>query len=60
MNCHDEKFYPFLQLHFEQKLRTKHTLRLNIIFVSKTRDMPYEEIYFQRLKEDNPEELAKL
>lgn len=59
MNCHDEKFYPFL-LHFEQKLRTKHTLRLNIIFVSKTRDMPYEEIYFQRLKEDNPEELEKL
>lgn len=59
MNCHDEKFYPFL-LPFEQKLRTKHTLRLNIIFVSKTRDMPYEEIYFQRLKEDNPEELEKL
>lgn len=31
-----------------------------MIFVSKTRDMPYEEIYFQRLKEDNPEELEKL
>jgi hypothetical protein len=55
-----EKFYPFLPLHFGHKLRTKHTLRLNIIFVSKTRDMPYEEIYFQRLKEDNPEELEEL
>ena len=55
-----EKFYSFLQLIFEHKLRTKHTLRLNIIFVSTTRDMPYEEIYFQRLKEDNPEELEEL
>ncbi len=55
-----EKFYPFLQLYFGHKLRTKHTLRLNIIFVSKTRDMPYEEIYFQRLTEDNPEESEEL
>ena len=57
---YDEKFYSFLQLCFEQKLRAKHTLRLNTIFVNKTRDMPYEEIYFQRLKEDNPEESEKL
>ena len=55
-----EQFYSFLQLTFEHKLRTKHTLRLNIIFVSKIRDMSYEEIYFQRLKEDNPEELEEL
>ncbi|MBM2820045.1 MAG: hypothetical protein HW410_1727 [Nitrosarchaeum sp.] len=31
-----------------------------MLFVSKTRDMPYEEIYFQRLKEDNHEELEEL
>ena len=55
-----EKFYLFLQLNFGHKLRTKDDLRLNIISVSNTRDMPYEEIYFQRLKEDNSEELEKL
>ena len=59
MICFDI-FYIFLQLNFEHRLRTKHTLRLNIIFVSKTRDMPYEEVYFQRLKEDTPEEFKEL
>ena len=59
MICFDI-FYIFLQLSFEHRLRTKHILRLNIIFVSKTRDMPYEEVYFQRLKEDNPEEFEEL
>lgn len=54
------KNYPFLQLYFGHNLRTRHTLRLNIIFASKTRDMPYEEIYFQRLNEDNHEELEEL
>jgi hypothetical protein len=44
---------------FGHKLRTKHTLILNIIFASKIKDMPYEEVYFQRLKEDNPEEFKK-
>ena len=45
---------------YGHKLRTKDALRLNIISVSNTRDMPYEEIYFQRLKEDNTEELGEI
>ncbi len=48
-----------LKLHLFQLLRhnskTKCVLRLDTIFASMI-NMPYEEVYFQRLKEDNSEE----
>lgn len=53
----DRKFNLFHNLTLCVYLESN--IRLNIIFVNRIKDMPYEEIYFQRLKEDNPEESEK-
>jgi len=55
-----EKNYTFLQLNFRHRLRTMYVLRLNIIFASKIRDMPYEEVYFQRLNKYSLKEFEEL
>jgi len=38
-----------------------HSLRLNANFVNYDRTrMPYEEVYFQRMKEEHPEDYEKI
>ena len=38
-----------------------HSLRLNANFVNNNRaKMPYEEVYFQRMEEEHPEDYQKM
>lgn len=47
--------------YFQPESSTNHSLRLNVNFANKKRTkMPYEEVYFQRMKEEHPDDYEEL
>ena len=56
-----EKYYKFSSCFTESESSTNHPLSLNANFANMKRTkMPYEEVYFQRMKEEHPEDYAEL